>query len=115
MQEISREEGKRLIAAQQAGWYAVEANPPIVHHTQYVVDVGDRTFLCPVEEFNIEFGGVVQLADIPKQAHIVECKNDDLAAMLISEMEKVALRLEDLERHLDSASKRLDELKQPDI
>ncbi|MFX8481505.1 hypothetical protein ABTL74_19325, partial [Acinetobacter baumannii] len=42
-----------LIATGAAGWYAPDANPPILHDKQIVVSLGDKNYLCSAAEITV--------------------------------------------------------------
>ena len=90
MRQISQTEANSLIEDGAAGFYAVWANPPVIHKQHiYVVQIGEAFHLTAPGELTIEDAGVVLLPNgLPKQAHAVSVHNEQLAALLVEETKR---------------------------
>ncbi len=91
MREITEREGKSLINSHQAGWYAIYANPPIVHDKQMVVNINERWFLLQVpQEIEIKLVAAFPTSGMKgKGVFSVELKNEELIGMLKPRLEKL--------------------------
>lgn len=84
MIDITREEGERLVREKQAGWYAINANPPVPHPDQTVIYLGERTILAGKDEFSLKMGGTTVAFGVPKIAWLVECA-DEIGQLIMAE------------------------------
>ena len=90
MKEITGQEARELIRDGKAGWYAVYANPPIVHDKQYVVTINFKHYLADIDEISVEEDGLLMFGMFGKvkSKWIVEVHNDELADMIRVDAER---------------------------
>lgn len=88
MKRIERRVANRLVGTGAAGWYALDANPPIPHPTQTVVTVGESHYLCTPDEITVTpTDKIVLINNVPKQTFAVTIKDDSaLARLLFAEL-----------------------------
>jgi len=61
MREISKQEADELIRNHRAGWWAINASPPVPHPQVVVVSIvhqDNKDYLCTIDEIKVEFVGV---------------------------------------------------------
>lgn len=88
MREIDKTEAKQLIESGNAGFYAIWANPPILHDTQYVIQSGHRCWLASSKELRIKEEGIVLVRGCPQMLHTVEMDlPDEIGNILQAEMD----------------------------
>lgn len=84
MKQLSHDEVKTLVNSGLAGWYAVNANPPIPHKACYVVSLLDgRHFLVGPEVLSVEPGAVTSVNGVPKQVFAVKIDSDSEVGHLL--------------------------------
>jgi len=88
VRKIDRAEVNRLLQANEAGWYAIWANPPILHPIQMVIEIGNDYYLAGKEDFEIESKGPVIINGLLKEAHQILCYNPELTALLLADAER---------------------------
>ena len=89
MSLIQTNEARALVEGGIAGWYAVNANPPIIHNACYVVSLLDgRHFLVGKDDLSVEQAGLTRVNRIPKQIHGVKFDGDsEIGKLLVKDME----------------------------
>lgn len=89
MRKIDSNEAKQLIQSKQAGWYAVWANPPILHPNQTVVEFRDNCYLVGKDLFEIEpVGQIIMINGVPKQGFAICSYSPELTVLLKAEIER---------------------------
>ena len=89
MKSLTLKEARELVESRLAGWYAVNANPPILHNASYVVSLLDgRHFLVSGTDLSIKPAGLTIINGIIKQANAVTFDGDsDIGKLLIQDIE----------------------------